>query len=196
MPLILSPPGLIMVMGAPGTGKSSLCRALEGIVHAAYIDKDIINEAFRPKDMDKNSFRSSEYYAKNVRSQSYEVMYSLAISNLRRSTSVILDSPHIKESSDPMWRSYIEGMARDNGAKLHLLQTTLCIEKLYGRILERNASRDYKFLSDKSAFDARVSSVPPDITVNWPGQLVYTIDTSEQLTQKDIIGILGYLLRE
>ena len=195
-PLILSPPGLIMVTGAPGTGKSVLSKVLSTIVCATHIDKDVINEALRPREMDARTFRSSEYYAKNVRRQSYEVMYALASANLEYGVSVILDAPHIEESRDPKWRSFIEQMASSHGANLHVFQTILQLDKLHGRILERNATRDHEFLTCDAAFASRVSKCPPDEEISWPNQKVHIVDTNVNLTEKEINGMMEYLLRD
>ena len=76
---------LLLLKGQPGSGKSTLGRALAGRLGWALIDKDDARDAFQPL--------VGAYPAIDWNSLSYSVMFNYAATQLGAGVSVILDCP-------------------------------------------------------------------------------------------------------
>jgi predicted kinase len=72
-----------MMRGYPGTGKSTVARAVAAALHAPFIDRDIIRQ------MAVDMFGDVPMVGRF----SYELMFSLAKEQLRLGLSVVVDSP-------------------------------------------------------------------------------------------------------
>src|SRR5436305_14215863 len=74
---------LIVMRGYPGTGKSTIARAISAALHAPLIDRDILRQ--KPVDIFGNLPHVGRF--------SYELMFALAEEQLRLGLSVVLDTP-------------------------------------------------------------------------------------------------------
>jgi len=160
--LVLSPPALILVCGAPGVGKSTLARALMCRLAAAWFNSDAVIEPFFGDDRD-----SARY--KRARPDFFEGLHALARLNLETGNSVILDVPHVTQMRDAAWRRRMRAMARANGARLVVLKCVAGGETLKRRVRARNAKRDRVKLA---RWDAHMAEHPPDFPVPLPHAVI------------------------
>jgi len=160
--IVLTPPALILVCGAPGAGKSTLARALLCRLAAAWLNSDAVIEPFFPHDRDSKAF-------KRARPDFFEGLYALARLNLATGNSVLLDVPHVTQMRDPAWRRRMRAMAQSAGAKLVVLKCVAGAEALKRRIRARNDRRDRVKLG---RWAAHMQEHPPDFPVPLPHAVI------------------------
>ncbi len=78
---------LLLLKGQPGSGKSTLGRALAQRLHWALVDKDDARDAFQ------HLAESEAQRSINWNSLSYDVMFNVARTQLACGVSVIIDCP-------------------------------------------------------------------------------------------------------
>jgi predicted kinase len=160
--LVLSPPALILVCGAPGVGKSTLARALMCRLAAAWLNSDAVIEPFFGDDRDSAGF-------KRARPDFFEGLYVLARMNLETGNTVLLDVPHVTQMRDAAWRRRMRKMAEANGARLVVLKCVAGAETLKRRVRARNAKRDRVKLG---RWAAHMAEHPPDFPVPLPHAVI------------------------
>jgi predicted kinase len=160
--LVLSPPALILVCGAPGVGKSTLARALMCRLAAVWLNSDAVIEPFFGDDRDSARF-------KRARPDFFEGLYAVARMNLETGNSVILDVPHVTQMRDAAWRRRMQTMAKANGARLAVLKCVAGGETLKRRVRARGAKRDRVKLG---RWAAHMAEHPPDFPVPLPHAVI------------------------
>ncbi|PKO22097.1 MAG: hypothetical protein CVU38_11185 [Chloroflexi bacterium HGW-Chloroflexi-1] len=121
-------PLLIVFAGMPGTGKTSLARAVARELRAAYLDKDTIKDGVMVL-ADQLRLDQGEQLAGPL---SYELLVSLARDNLTLGLSVVLDSP----AGYQVFREKVKGLARGVKANLKLIECICTDEKLLRQRVE------------------------------------------------------------
>lgn len=170
---------LIVFAGLPGTGKTSLARAVARELRALYLDKDTI------KDTTINVGRESgvERAAELAGPLSYELLVVLARDNLTLGHAVVLDSP----AGYHIFRKNVEQLARSVQADLRMIECICTNEGLLRDRIERRgqALPDYRtqnwetYQRDRAQFERLVG---PRLIV----------DTAEPL-QLNVRKVLNYL---
>lgn len=160
--LVLRPPALILVCGAPGAGKSTLSRALMCRLAGAWLNSDAAIEPHFPHDRDSAAFR-------RARPDFFEGLYALARMNLAAGNTVLLDVPHVTQMRDAAWRRRMRAMARAAGARLVVLKCVARAATLKRRVRARNARRDAVKLG---RWDAHMAEHPPDFPVPLPHAVI------------------------
>ncbi len=160
--IVLTPPALILVCGAPGAGKSTLARALLCRLAAAWLNSDAVIEPFFPHDRDSAAF-------KRARPDFFDGLYALARLNLATGNSVLLDVPHVTQMRDAAWRRRMRALARAAGARLVCLKCVAAPETLRRRVSARNAKRDRVKLG---RWPAHLQEHPPDFPVPLPHAVI------------------------
>jgi predicted kinase len=92
---------LIVFGGLPGSGKSTIARALAARLGAVHVRVDTIEQALRKSDVLKGE----------VGPAGYEIAYSVAGDNLRVGRIVIADSVNPLKITRDAWRAVGEGVA-------------------------------------------------------------------------------------
>ena len=179
--LVLKPPALILVCGAPGAGKSTLARALMRRLAAAWLNSDAVIEPFFPHDRDSAAFQ-------RARPDFFEGLYALVRLNLETGNSVLLDVPHVTQMRDAAWRRRLRAMARAAGADLVCLKCVASAETLRRRIRARDAKRDRVKLG---RWDAHMREHPPDFPVPLP----HAVIDMEQTLGKAARAALAFILK-
>ncbi len=129
------PPTLVLLMGAAGSGKTTLAGLLIGRLQLVYLDNNFLADAFHPRT------RRGPAYLR-VRPMLYAALYRVAEENLAAGNSVLLAAPHVRQSSDPTWQADLSRMLERTGAKLCVLCCRCSESVQHGRLTERNEPRD------------------------------------------------------
>jgi predicted kinase len=156
-------PIALLVCGAPGSGKTTVGRALARRLGAALLDQDVVTGPLTAvvagvlgvDDLD------DPVLAGATRDARYETLFAAAEDNLRTGRPVVLVAPFTREQRQPdAWRRVTE---RLHGGRVHLVWLTLPPDELLRRMRERGAERDRPKLDDAAAFLARLDQLPPAV---------------------------------
>jgi predicted kinase len=149
----MAEPQLIVFAGLPGTGKSSLARALAREIRAAYLDKDTIKDCA----MRLATELGLEQGGRLAGALSYELLVDLARDNLTVGLPVVVDSPAAYQA----FRDKIKALARTLKADLRLIECICTDERMLrerveerGRDLPAYRTRDWAtFQQDRGRFE-------------------------------------------
>jgi predicted kinase len=136
---------LIVVMGPPGVGKSTLADRLARQLPAVLLNSDDITDPLFGND------RGSAEYLRR-RPQLYAALYRLAEVNIALGHSVIIDAPHGDLIRDMPAQTALAARAARAGAQLVVLRCRLDPEVQRQRMTWRGAARDHGKLADWAAF--------------------------------------------
>ena len=151
---ILSQSSLVLVMGRPGTGKSTLCKGLLKQISAAYVDIDSVAEVFRQYIRNVSALKIANLTLLSI--------YRTAEQNLMHEGSVLLDLPFVHEMTVQERRQGLQDLAERTGARLIVIHCKCSDRELKRRLNVRRSSQDLAKLENWSAFLRRE---PPDVTV-------------------------------
>ncbi len=126
----MAEPKLIVFAGLPGTGKSSLARAVARELRAVYLDKDTIKDCTLVLARDMKLAQGEDLAGP----LSYELLVDLARDNLSVGLSVVLDSP----AGYRTFREKVSRLAQTTRIELKLVE---CICTDEGVLRDRVESR-------------------------------------------------------
>jgi predicted kinase len=138
-------PILLLVMGTPGAGKSTVAKSLLKFYNLVYLDNNFI------ADNISNVSRVDEDY-RRLRKIVYDSLYRIAMENLKVGNSVLVDAPHVTHMRSQDWRAEISSLAIENGAALKIVRCYCSEEILKRRIEARGEPRDRWKLDHWSQF--------------------------------------------
>ncbi len=128
-------PILLLVMGAPGSGKSTVSKSLLETCNFVYLDNNFIADSI------SRDSRVDDAYLE-LRRLVYDSLYRIASENLKVRNSVLLDVPHITHMTSTTWRDEINGIASATGATLKIVRCYCSERTLLQRIRSRGEPRD------------------------------------------------------
>lgn len=149
----MADPQLIVFAGLPGTGKTSLARALARELRSTYLDKDTIKDCA----MRLTAEMGLEQGARLAGALSYELLVDLARDNLTLGLPVVVDSP----AAYQVFRDKVKSLARTLKADLKLIECICTDERMLrervehrGRDLPAYRTRDWAtFQQDQGRFE-------------------------------------------
>ena len=160
-------------MGAPGSGKTTLAKALLKRISCVYLDNNFLADAFFRDTRTDRLYRS-------IRRKLYDVLYRIARENLLVGNSVLLDVPHITHVQDRNWCRFMQGMALDTRAKLVAVRCLVDEKTLRLRLEQRAEPRDAWKLRNWKEFAERE---PLDVQIPFDHLDVHTDTDAGQLAE-------------
>ena len=160
---ILAQTALILVMGRPGTGKSTLCKELLGQISAAYLDIDSVADVFRQYIRNVSALK--------IANLTLRLIYRMAEQNLINRGSVLLNLPFVHEMTIQERRQGLRDLAERTGAELIIIHCTCSDRELKRRLSSRRTPQDLAKLKDWPAFLRRE---PPEVTVPFDHLIIDT----------------------
>jgi predicted kinase len=158
---------VVLLSGAPASGKSTLSRLVARELRAAVIDQDVATAPLVDvvqclvgvDDLDDPRL------AGITRDARYRVVIELAVDNLAAGMPVVLVAPFTAERADPAaWASTYERLVAAGGAPL-LVWLRLQPTEVLRRLRARGADRDAAKLADEAAYLAGPAAVACDSPV-------------------------------
>lgn len=154
---------LIFLIGAAGSGKSTVGKLVAAKFHFCYLDKDIVSNRFTGAMLVREGYAPTErdecpYYKDVVYELEYQTLLNIASENLKLGNSVLLDAPFLGYFQDP---SYVEKFMQEyqlQGITPYVLRVYVAEDILKQRILERNNERDTWKLENWDEFYSSVKS--------------------------------------
>lgn len=158
-------PHLIFLMGAPGSGKSSVGKAISKEFNFSYIDKDNTCNLFTETLLEANGYSkfardNCDFYKEVVMDLEYQTILNVAHENLLLGNSVILDAPFLSYFSN---ESYVSDIVSKHGwHEVNVVVLKVCVngEVLKQRIIDRGLERDRWKLDNWETFLANLESNP------------------------------------
>jgi predicted kinase len=149
---------LVLISGAPGTGKSTLAAALAPRLGAALLDLDVATGPLTAvvSNLVGAADLSDSRIAPLTRGPRYETLFALAEDNLRVGRPVVLVAPFTRERTADGWRSLVQRLGSPVLVWLHLPEG-----ELVDRLRRRNAGRDVAKTADPSAYLRTIDLEPP-----------------------------------
>ena len=176
----LERPSLILVMGRPGSGKSTLCNGLLKQISAAYLNIDSVATVFR------------QYIRKvsplKIANLTLRTIYRIAEQNLTHQISVLLDLPFSHEMTLEERRQGLQKLADRSGTGLIIIHCKCSDRELKRRLKARGTSQDLAKLKNWPAFLRRE---PPDVAVPFDH---LTINTETDFA-KNVSRTLEYVVK-
>lgn len=160
---VTSAPWVVVLTGAPGSGKSSTARALATGWRAAVLDQDAMTNPL--VDVVAGLLGAADYddprLAAAVRTARYACLLRVAADCVAAGLSVVLVAPFTAERRDPEAWDRLEREVAAFGGRARLVWLRITPQELTARLRGRGAGRDAAKLEDLDAFLAGVDLTPP-----------------------------------
>lgn len=173
---------LILLMGVPASGKTTMAKEILKRIWAIYLDNNFIADAFF------SNTRTDPQYL-DLRRNLYDVLYRITEENLMVANSVLLDVPHVTHMQDDKWRVAISERAARCGANLIVIRCFCSEETLHRRISARAEERDRWKLENWPEF---VRREPLRVPIPFPH---LEIDTEESVEGNAVLAT-RYILQQ
>jgi predicted kinase len=137
-------PSVVLVAGAPGSGKSTVGALVASHLSAALLDLDtataslmaVVCELLGTEDLEDPEV------VRLTRDARYEAITALAEDNVRAGVSVVLVAPYSAERKDPRAWDALERRLSEAGARTSLVWLRISADEVLRRVEARGAARD------------------------------------------------------
>ncbi|MGF9947329.1 AAA family ATPase [Priestia megaterium] len=150
-------PIIIFLIGAAGSGKSTIGKLIASEYNFCYLDKDIVCNRFTGMLLELQGHSPHErdgcvFYRDRVMDLEYQTLLDIANFNLQLGLSVVLDAPFLSYFSE---RNFINELRQKydwQNVKPLVLQVTIDFEVLKERMQSRALERDTSKFADWDGF--------------------------------------------
>jgi predicted kinase len=170
-------PILVMVSGAPGSGKSKLARLLGEELDVPWLSRDPISRGMRMTEG-----------VMPPPSRSWAVWYSTLAYLLSNSVSLVMDQTMYRGIAEPDIQAHLLGLCN---AKLVHCHASNAFERFKAREIDRHgqASSEYERVLAAALQSQELTAEPPDLGID-----LLRVDTSDGY-RPSLDGILEFVLR-
>jgi len=140
-------PRVVFLVGAAGSGKSTVGKMIATHFNFAYLDKDVICNKFTGKLLETQGISPNErdgcnFYQTEIMPLEYETLLEIAADNVANGISVVLDAPFLGYFSDKEYIKKLKGKYSWEDSVPLVLEVTVNSKVLLKRIKQRNLDRD------------------------------------------------------
>ncbi|MDQ2662341.1 MAG: ATP-binding protein [Actinomycetota bacterium] len=170
-------PRALLFIGQPGSGKSTVSKAVAARYHAAYVDKDTVSTGFIGLLLEQrgeagNERENNEFYQSVIFPIEYRTVMSIAADNLRLGMPVVIDAPFSRYLEDDGWLERAAAEAAWPEAEWIVVHVTASEERIKQRVIARGNPRDEWKLANWPEFWAAASARE----CRWRGARHVTVD--------------------
>lgn len=153
----------IFLIGAAGSGKSTVGKFLASKFNYCYLDKDIIanrftGELLMSKGYEPTARDQCDYYKQHVMDIEYETLLHIANENLQLGNSVILDAPFLSYFADSNYINSKKNQFNWHNVSPCVLEVFVEPDILKERIIFRNNARDTWKLQNWDMFISNINN--------------------------------------
>ena len=138
---------VILTIGYPGSGKSTVSKAIAKSLGATYLDKDTICNGFTGLLLERNGESadardSSTFYKEKIMPLEYQTLFKAANDTLLSSPFIVIDAPFISFFDDP---SFIQNQRNILGwtkVNICVVEVTASLDITKERLMQRGEKRD------------------------------------------------------
>lgn len=181
---------LVLVAGAPASGKTYIAKQIAKKTKSTYLDKDTIStfstEILLTSLGSNINDRESEIYLNNIKDIEYKTLIKTAIENLEVVDTVICSAPFIGQILNQGWLDDLASDLEAIDAELVVIWVKVDIAAAKERILSRGENRDIWKLSNWAEYSR--TTPHNEINSNYPVQVIDNSNTlqiplEEQINQ-------------
>lgn len=170
---------VILTVGFPGSGKSTVAKAIANDLNATYLDKDTICNGFTGLLLElngepANTRDDSALYKEKIMPLEYRTLFQAANDTLSSSQCIVIDAPFISFFDD---RSYIKNQCEI----LNWIDVTIIVVEVSAnlnitkeRLTQRGEERDLWKLNNWDTYSQRII----DKKCHWEGVTRFSFDNS------------------
>ncbi|MDX2372787.1 ATP-binding protein [Psychrobacter sp. PP-21] len=179
---------LVLVAGAPGSGKTYIGKQIAKKTKSTYLDKDTISRFSTElllTSMGSNiNDRESSIYLDNIKDIEYKTLIKTAIENLEAVDIVICSAPFIGQIQNQEWLDDLVFDLEVIDAALVVIWVKVDIPTAKERILSRGANRDMWKLSNWAEYSR--TTPHSDINSSYPIQIIDNSNTLQAPLEEQI----------
>ncbi|WCN08735.1 AAA family ATPase [Marinomonas mediterranea] len=152
---------VILIVGFPGSGKSTIARAIASSLGATYLDKDTICNSLTGLLLEQNGEApnardNSALYKEKIMPLEYQTLFKVANDTLSSSSCIVIDAPFISFFDDPDYIDKQRAFFRSSVVDLHVVEVTASIEVTKKRLIQRGEKRDIWKLNHWDEFSQQI----------------------------------------
>lgn len=168
------------VVGAAGSGKSSIAVRLAQCCGAVYLDKDslagpLVDAAMLAQGHSLEERESSLFYRERIMPAEYAALLAVAGDNLRLGLSVVIDAPFAAFLDQPEYLRHAVRLADWPKVSITVVQVHVSEAETRRRLQARGLARDRAKLSNWDEFWSRWGR----IAIAWEGPEVVEVDGAQ-----------------
>ncbi|RBP79621.1 ATP-binding protein [Marinomonas rhizomae] len=170
---------VILTVGFPGSGKSTVAKAIASNLNATYLDKDTICNGFTGLLLElngepANARDDSALYKEKIMPVEYRTLFQAANDTLSSSQCIVIDAPFVSFFND---RSYIKNQCEILNwidVTIIVVEVSASLDVTKERLIQRGEERDLWKLDNWNTFSQRISSQ----RCHWEGVTRFSFDNS------------------